>query len=619
MGGYMTENELTAMIKQLNLKDPEELEEPSDGDSSGQNGGSASAVDGWLEVKRQTIVVRDPIGGGKPATVRAESPVKLKVNDVEISTETAVFSTDRIQWEIETKPLFEILVSEDELTAYFHLHSKERYDWRLMDAVPSLDITLIAEEDKDTVVESLHFSHVFIMLEHKSIKANLDVSAIQQEIIQPTYKPVVVARGKPTVPGTDAKLETYFPQQVESRFFEIDGTVDFRNHLQIPSVKKGEVIAKKIPMVDGVPGYNVYGDVIVPPPPNDVIVVVKSHVELTPDGEVIALRDGRPRMTGRRIKAFDISTAYIVAGDVDIETGNIVFSGDVIVYGNVTDSMIIETLGNVYVYGSVYNATITATGSIFVRGTVIGSRIYSGYFGVMFNRLYKNTKWLSDKMEQLHSASLLLVRALEQKKQPIRWGQLLLLLIENKFNDIPGKIKELQAVIANLQHLKKEEFQKIKERSTIFLHPHRLVESAGPSFIQGYISLLRDTYQEVERMQEAKVKTVFNQCHNSELKSNGEIVILREGIVLSNLYSAGNIIFKHNHAVCRGSVLEAEGGITAKNVGGQTGSQTLLKAKRFVSVQKMLSGRVCVGNYCVDIHDIVENKTFTINSIRRKA
>jgi uncharacterized protein (DUF342 family) len=622
MAKDMTEHELTLLIQQLNLDGYDKNltgESMNDNKSNVKTSGTSPEQDGWIQVKDQTIHVSDPVNGGKMPVISSIAPVKLIINDVEFISESSVSSTDHIQWRIIENPLFEIKVSEDKLYAYFQLISKERYAWRLIEIEPIQKIIIMAEQDKDTVLETLHLSDVVTYLEQKLIKLNLGIASIQLEIIDPTYKPIMIAKGKASIPGEDAILEVYFSEQVESQFFEVSGSVDFRNHLNIPSVKSGEVIAKRIPPVDGIPGFDVYGNVIIPTPPKDTIIVMKSNVELTPDGEIIARKEGRPRITGGRIKTFDISTSYIVSGDVDIEIGNIVFSGDVIVYGNVTDNMIVESLGNVYVYGSVYNATITATGSIHVRGNVIGSKLYSGYFGVMFNRLYHTSKLLSEKIEQLISAAQVLAQVLEQKKQTIRYGQIILLLIENKFKDIPAKINDLVSLISNIQHLKKEEYQKLKERSEIFSQRFLLLEKASLSFMQGFLALLRGTFEEVARMQEDKVQTIINQCHKSELKSNGDITILREGVLLSDLFSAGNITFNHELAVCRGSKLEAEGSIIAKIIGGETGANTTLKANRQVTVKKMYAGRVCVGRFCMDIFDLIEDKTFDVFSIKRRA
>ena len=38
---------------------------------------------------------------------------------------------------------------------------------------------------------------------------------------------IVIAQGKPLVPGKDAKLDTYFEERVQSEYNEVDGVVDF--------------------------------------------------------------------------------------------------------------------------------------------------------------------------------------------------------------------------------------------------------------------------------------------------------------------------------------------------------------------------------------------------------
>lgn len=607
----MTESELTTLIKQLNLDELNHEVDINLDESSESESGITSSKDGRIQVKDQRIIVYDPKEGGKKAVISAVDQVKLKVNDTYISSECEVTSDDIIYWEIDDNmELFHILISNDKLRAHFQLISRERYAWRLIDTEPKPRVLIEAELNKDLVLEAVHLSTVVSKIEERSIISNFKISSIQHELENPTYQPILIAEGKEPIPGKDAQLELYFSEQVEQHFFEVFGNIDFRNHLQIPSVREGDVIGKKIPLKEGIPGFDVLGGVITPTPPKDIMVVTKSSVEMTSDGDIIALKDGRPRVTGGKIKTFDISTAYVVSGNVDIETGNIVFSGDVIVYGNVTDNMIIESLGNVYVYGSVYNATISATGSVYVRGNVLGSRLYCGYFGVLFNRLYNASKMLGENFEKMLAASKLLVEMLNAKNQKVNYGQIILLLMESKFKEIPAIAKELLIVVSNIQNIKKDEYQKLQEFCSLFLQPSKLIEKATFGVIQSFLLLLQETYQEVARMQEEKTEIKLNQCHKTEVKSNGDIFILQDGVILSNLYAARTISFQHSSAVCRGSRLEAGDSIIAKNVGGETGVNTLLIAKRNISVQKMLSGRICVDKHCIDIESLIENKTF---------
>lgn len=527
-------------------------------------------------------------------TYMSETEMMMLIDqlDLDSMTEEALIEKEDSTEEYK-EPLFDIRVAEDRLSVTFQLLEP-------------------AKENQTSPGAALLLDEVLAILEQRGIKVEMDRKAIEQELALPCYEPVVIAKGQAPVPGKDATVEILFADQVSSQFFEVNGTVDYKNHLHIPSVTKGEVIARKIPMQEGVPGYDVYGEVIAPEPPRDVTLVGKPNVEITEDGEVIALKDGRPRILGTSVKIFDISTSFVVTGDVDLKTGNIVFCGDVIVYGDVTDHMKVESLGNVYVYGNVYNATITATGSIYIRGNAIGSNLYSGYYGVLFNRLYHRSKHLSLRMDDLLKACKMLNQALAARKQSVKFGYMVNLLIENKFRDITSVARELLAVILNLNRIHKEEFIQLKEMTALLLNPTKLLEEVTVFWIQRYTRLLDEAQEEVARMQEEKVKISVNQCNMSELKSNGDIIIYREGVVLSDLYSSGNITFKDEYALCRGSRLEAAGTITAMTVGGKTGAETLLKAQCAVRVKLMYAGRVCVGRTCIDIsepiHDVILDK-----------
>jgi len=614
----MTEQDIANLIRQLDLEEVAREREREWGNGQPEDaihGGETEAADGWIQVRNHAVLIQDPTGNGRKPVLRCAPPVRLYVNDVPVLSECAVTSEDRIRWEVEEPPLFTITVSEDRMSACFQLRARERHAWRLADADPAGELTLSVEPNEDYVLETVQLSDVLEKVEQMSIVSNLDIDAVQRELEHPTGRPVLFARGKEPVPGKDAELFLYFSDQVESRFFEVSGRVDFRSHLHIPSVHAGELIARKTPFREGIPGYDVFGNCLNPDPPKDIIVVAKPGVELTADGEIRAVKSGRPRVTGHKVKTFDIAPSYVVPGDVDMNTGNIVFAGDVIVCGSVMDHLIIEALGNVYVYGGVFNATITATGSIYVRGNVLGSELNSGYFGVIFNRLYRTSKTLGERIGSLLTAAVLLENALASRGQKARYGQLILLLLENKFQDLVLLVKDLHAILATIRRIRKEGYRKLAEMSGVLLKPSSVAEAVSGDFLQSLLAMLQETHEEVARMQEDDSEVMLNHCHHCKIMSNGDIIVKRNGVILSELYAARHICFLRKYAVCRGSKLEAGGSIAARIVGGQTGVHTMLKAHRQVSVEKMFAGRVCIGNLCVDIDQVVENKTFTIRNL----
>jgi uncharacterized protein len=606
----ISEAELMSIIKKLST-----AEHQGDTDIQGlEEEVSDLSLNGTITVQDNRIIVTDSEGHGVPALVQAVHPLRLRKNGKLVEGTTAVTSKDHLDWEIDDQALFKIEVSPDKMTAYFRLNQTERYAWRLKQAPAQSNLILEAEQDKSMVLETINMPSVMHTLQKMGIRMKVTPSSVFQELQNPTYQPVVVAQGIPVIPSQDARLDLYFNEQVESNYEEVLGTIDFRNHLRIPSARKGDVIAKKIPLVEGSGGYDVFGNPIRPNPPKDIVIIAKENVEITAANEVIALKEGRPRVTGNSVKYFDLSTAYVVSGDVNLKTGNIVFSGDVIVYGNVTDGMIIESLGNVYISGNVYRATVTATGSITVLGNIIGSNLYSGYFGVIFNRLYGSTKKLADMFQGIVDGSKVLISLIEAKGKSVTPGQVMFTLIESKYKEVPQLTKEILGCISSIQNINPEELHELKQKLALFLQPIRLFEVDSVNYLLSSLNLLNETYQAIERLQEHQVLVDIQQCHLSTIKSNGNIVIKREGVLQSSLFSKENILFYHYDAACRGSKLEAGGTISAVNVGGETGGETSLRAGKRIFVKKMTGGRVAVGRYFEDILEPIEHCAISIRN-----
>ncbi|MEX2415165.1 MAG: FapA family protein [Paenibacillaceae bacterium] len=572
-------------------------------------------IDGYIQVEHGKIIVVNPSNGGKVPTINAKPPVKLFVDGNEISKETKISSESEFEWRIEEKPLFEISVSEDKLFAYLTINRIQRHAWSLTDKASALDITLTAKEDSTIILETIDLQTILSVIEDMNIKINLDVASVQTEILQPSYRPVKIARGKAPIHGQDAQLDIFFSENIENIFTEVRGLIDYKNHMNIPSVKSGDIIAKKTPPVEGQAGYDVFGNVLLPVPVKDIRIAGKNNVEITPDSIVISRKEGRPRVTGNQVKYFDINDSYIVPGNVDLYTGNIVFAGDVIVHGDVMDKMIIESLGNIYISGSVFNSTLTATGSIAVKGNVIGSNLYSGYFGMLYNRLYNSSKQLTDILEKMMQSTNQLLNELSKKNTQVRYGQVLVLLTESKYQQVGDVAKELLGVISSINN--KDALMQLKYYVELFLQPAKMVEIMTAPRMEDFLRILKESFMRVALSQETNVEININQGQKSLFKSNGDILIRKEGVIQCDLYSARNIIFFLDNSVCRGSKLEAGDTISAMYVGGITGVGTSLKAAKKVMVKKMFEGRVIVDRYSTDIFEPVEEMTFDRHSFKQ--
>ncbi|WP_322924949.1 FapA family protein [Paenibacillus campi] len=571
----------------------------------------ADSQDGWIKIKDNHIHVFSPKSGGKMASIHALPPVALIVNQNTISGKANVSEEDTLTWELQHAPMFEVHVSADQMEAYLLLNTCERFEWNLVDVPASSSVTVRAVPNRERIIDTVQFKHVINALEHRGIYKNIDKAAILQELESPTRQRIVIARGQAAVPGTDARLELFFPEQIETVFHETGGVIDYRSHRRIPSVHEGEVIAAKHEPVEGIPGFDVFGNELLPRIAQDLEVTAGEFTEMNELGQIVALRPGRPRMTGKgNRRQIDISNAFIVDGDVDLRTGNIVFAGDVIINGNVNEHMIIESLGNVYVHGNVYKATITATGSVSIEGTVIGGKIYSGYFGVMFNRMYAAAKQLSHEIRQLDMAAYKLTEEVAARKQTVRYSQMIMLLIERKFRNVPELARELLQVFSSIQRVESRESEQLNELLQHFLHSTTILEQLDEEKLSTSRTLLEGLYASVCNMQEVKVHVELYRCQSSEVKSNGDIMITREGVVQSDLYSAGTIAFLLENSVCRGSRLQAEDRIVAGMVGSDANARCMLQAKQQVYVRKLYNGTITIGDYHHHVFETMQNQLF---------
>ncbi|WP_025706701.1 FapA family protein [Paenibacillus graminis] len=569
---------------------------------------------GIIIVQDNRFYITSPLPGGEPAFLSAVPPVMLELNNQPVAGPVPVVSTDRVTWSIQEPPPYQITVSEDKLQAFFTLNRVEQYEWNLVNTPASSHLAVRAERDPSTLLSTLGIEQIIADFEKKSISQNLNIPAIYAELNHPTHLPVCVAEGTPPAAGEDAKLDLFFAGQADSTFEETEGVVDYRSYLRIPTAKKGDIIARKHPPREGVPGYDVYGSILHAPAPRDIKVMAKEGTLLRPSHEITALVEGRPRVTGTYVKTFDITTAYTVPGSVNRQIGNIVFSGDVIVHQDVEDNSIIESLGNVYVCGNVHNSTITATGSIYILGKVGNSQLYSGAFGVTYNRLYHLSEKLIEEVSLLRQASRLLIQEIQSRQQTVKFGQVIQLLMESKYKRIPVLIRDLESVVASIKYISHPDNKQLQRILDVFLRPALFIDAFNDAMLVSLLKLLKELYTGVARMEETNVCVDIPECHNTIIKSSGDICIHKDGTLQSDLLSLADITFLMPDAVCGESQLEAGGTLTAQTVGSEAGPGSTLTAGRKIIVGKMYGGSVTVGRHSQEITEPAEDMIFTLQN-----
>ncbi len=208
---------------------------------------------------------------------------------------------------------------------------------------------------------------VFSALEQEGISYGVDKNKITDALTKKCYnEKILIARGKKPANGKNAKIEYYFNRNLKARPTQLEnGSVDFFNLNIIQNVRKGQVLARKIPRTMGVPGMNIFGEEIPPKEGKDIKIPMGKNVALSKDGlECYAEIDGHVTFLNGKINVYSI---YEVVKDVDTSTGNINFNGTVIVRGNVRGGFSVKAEGDLIVYGWIEAAELEAKGNVVLQ------------------------------------------------------------------------------------------------------------------------------------------------------------------------------------------------------------------------------------------------------------
>lgn len=183
---------------------------------------------------------------------------------------------------------------------------------------------------------------------------------------------LMIAKGKKAIPGKDAYLEYFFnPNGIEVKPQELEnGKIDFYNTNIIQIVNKGQLLVGKIPSTAGIPGQTVTGKELSPLKGKDVPILVGKNIGVSKDfSKAYSLKEGHVVMINGKVEVLDV---YEVKGDVDFSCGNIDYSGNVIIRGNIKNGFSVKAGGDVEIHGNIEGGDVVAEGNIFIKKGVRG-------------------------------------------------------------------------------------------------------------------------------------------------------------------------------------------------------------------------------------------------------
>jgi len=381
---------------------------------------------------------------------------------------------------------------------------------------------------------------------------------------------IVVAEYTAPVPTVQPEIIDYVGEVFEQKEQD-EGNIDyFASKLRV--CKKGELLAKKIPGKEGIPGINIFGNTIQVEKYNDFTFKVKKNAYLSEDGlEVYAACEGVPIRLDTT--SYTVENVFFVNRDVDLTVGSIDFPGDVIVNGNINDGFHIYSGGKVQIQGSASGCEIKAETGLKVLKSIIASKVIVGEKHVFRSQLYKS---LQEIYEDL-SLCLSQVEQLLEVTKNSAVGQILKVVLEKNFNLLPKKAEEAEKLFS----FKDPELVS-DELEVAVKTIKRFISGAGPLLLKE-LTLLKAALKVINYFLVSKEDFVppsvvceATYVQNSDIGCAGDFNCIK-GVYNSVIRVEGNTQIL---GVFRGGELIAAGNLEIQELGGSSVSLTTVRASQ---------------------------------------
>ena len=201
----------------------------------------------------------------------------------------------------------------------------------------------------------------------------LDDEAIEAWLAKSSVEKIVIAEGQEPIHGHDGEIKFHF----ETNFtnpgkINEDGSIDFRERGNIPYVSKEDLLAQKTPAQESKPGISVSGTPIPVDEVIDPVFDAGPGTELSEDGlSIHAVIEGQPHLDA--MGTISVNSKLTIPGDVDFETGNINFKGNIIVKGMIKEGFTVKGIN--LTAQEIEGGTIDLSGDLNISAGIADSNI----------------------------------------------------------------------------------------------------------------------------------------------------------------------------------------------------------------------------------------------------
>ncbi len=203
-------------------------------------------------------------------------------------------------------------------------------------------------------------------LNRKGVKHGLKEDVLRDILANERYDTIIdVAEATPPVNGLDAKIDLKIAVNPDMKpQLRNDGGVDYRNIQSFTPVAKGQLLAVKQPPTTGKPGIAVNGESIPSTPGVDIMLPGGKNTET--DESRLKLTAEKSGIIYQENGVLHIVEVLHILSNIDFSVGNVKYSGDVFIKGNVLPGFTIEADGLVHIQGEVDSAKIISRNSTVV-------------------------------------------------------------------------------------------------------------------------------------------------------------------------------------------------------------------------------------------------------------
>ncbi|NRF95575.1 FapA family protein [Paenibacillus frigoriresistens] len=474
------------------------------------------------------------------------------------------------------EPSWEIKLSENKMEAILEVTPGFRIIRRLKEAPPNSFVQLEVVESKVFLI--LETILILDKLKELGIVNGIDYSELAAACTCEQSGSFVIAAGNQPSPGKQGYFVPMQEVDIKKRLKErADGTLDYREVQEFPSVERGQVIGNVIPPEAGIPGRTVTNEPVFPPEVLPLVVKAGKGVVLVEDtSKVIAVDAGMPQIHGKgQLLLISVVPKLLIGKDVDLKTGNVRYVGDVEVTGTVQDGMLVEAQGNILIRINSHSAKIISGCSVVIQNNIINSEITAGKSTLLREEIYQILGDVIEQMKQMATAiqQLSMVSAFKVTSfTRTGLGPLLKILCDGKFKAFPAKRRELINKIKSCETELGEEWIEYRERLDKGFHP------THPSHLQSIDELfqlitrsgdLHASIHDSNDDQTCFIKASF--AHNSQLYSSGDIALLGQGSYNSKIHARG---FIEVSGFIRGGEIYAAKGVNIEEAGTKCGGFT---------------------------------------------